>query len=154
MTLYFAYGSNMSRALMRRHCPAGREVGTAVLAGYRFIITIDGYASIVPHPGGRVYGVLWRLSPRDLVVLNAYESLDSGLYFRTTRPVQAADGQVAAMIYVARERALGRPKPGYLDVVVDAAREWGLPGDYVGSLERWAPGRWRATRAIEGGELA
>ena len=153
MTLYFAYGSNMSRTLMRRHCPGGKEVGTAVLAGYRFIITVDGYASIVPHPGGRVHGVLWRLSPRDLVVLNAYEGLDSGLYVRATRPVRSAGGRVAAMIYIARARAAGRPKPGYLDLVIGAARNWGLPGDYVGSLARWAPGRWRGMRAIESGDV-
>ena len=52
MTLYFAYGSNMSRALMRARCPTAREVGTATLAGHRLIITSDGYASVVPEPGG------------------------------------------------------------------------------------------------------
>lgn len=151
--LYFAYGSNMSRALMRRHCPGCEEIGTAALAGYRFIITIDGYASIVPHPGGTVHGVLWRLRSRDLAVLNAYESLDSGLYFTTTLPVLSGAQRVAAMIYIARDRVMGRPKPGYLDVVVDAAREWGLPRPYVQSLARWSLTRWRGRRAIESGEI-
>jgi hypothetical protein len=36
VTLHFAYGSNMSRALMVPRCPSAVELGTAVLAGYRF----------------------------------------------------------------------------------------------------------------------
>ena len=153
MTLYFAYGANMSRAVMRRHCPGHVEIGTAVLTNYRFIITSDGYASIVPHPGGTVHGVLWRLRLRDLAALNAYESLDSGLYSVTTLPVLLGAKRVAATIYIARARAPGRPKPGYLDVVVDAAREWGLPEPYVQSLARWSPTRWRGSKVVESGEI-
>ena len=88
MTLYFAYGSNMSRALMRPRCPTAREIGVAALAGYRFIVTTDGYASIVRAPGGTVHGLVWRLMPRDLAVLNAYESLETGLYHTATLPVR------------------------------------------------------------------
>ena len=51
MTLHFAYGSNMSRAQMRPRCGAAREIGTGVLEGYRFIITADGYASVLPARG-------------------------------------------------------------------------------------------------------
>src|SRR5262245_50625074 len=75
MTLYFAYGSNMNRALMQRHCPAAQEIGAATLTGYRFVITADGYASVAPSAGELVHGVLWRLTPRDIAALNAYESL-------------------------------------------------------------------------------
>ena len=88
MTLYFAYGSNMSRALMRPRCPSAREVGVAALTGYRFIIMIDGYASVLPAPGGIVHGLLWRLTPRDRSALNAYECLDAGLYRDVTLPVR------------------------------------------------------------------
>ena len=66
MTHYFAYGSNMNRAMMRRHCPGAKAIGPAMLRGCRFIITIDGYGSIVPSRGGIVHGVLWRLTPRDV----------------------------------------------------------------------------------------
>jgi cation transport regulator ChaC len=152
--MYFAYGSNMSRALMLRHCAGAREIGIAALGGYRFIITVDGYASIVPHPGGMVHGVLWRLGPRDLAALNAYESLDSGLYVRRTMPVVADGRRVAAMVYVARAHREGRPRPGYLEVVVEAARDWKLPAPYAQSIERWAPSRWSGRRARESRELA
>jgi gamma-glutamylcyclotransferase (GGCT)/AIG2-like uncharacterized protein YtfP len=153
MTLYFAYGSNMSRALMRRHCPAAKEIGTALLAGYRFVITVDGYASIVPQPGETAHGVVWRLTPRDLAALNTYESLDSGLYRQVTLPIFAAGRRIAALVYIARPRGEGRPKPGYLDLVIAAARDWGLPDDYVRTLERWGPDGFKGERARESGEI-
>jgi len=49
--LHFAYGSNMSGALMRRRCPGARLEGRACLPGYRFVIMRSGYASVVPAPG-------------------------------------------------------------------------------------------------------
>jgi len=154
MILYFAYGSNMSRALMRRHCPAAKELGTAMLDGHRFVITADGYASVVAAAGETVHGVLWRLAPRDLAALNAYESLDSGLYRRVRLPVRAEGRRISALVYVARARGEGRPKAGYLDLVLAAAREQDLPDEYVRSLARWSPTRWRGARAAETGELA
>jgi len=154
MTLYFAYGSNMSRALMRPRCRSARELGTARLDGWQFIIMREGYASIVPAPGGVVHGVLWRLAPRDLAALNAYERLDQGLYRAVTLPVRAGARCVAALVYVGRSRAAGVPRPGYLDLVLAAAREAGLPASYVASLARLMPSAWRGARAPETGEVA
>jgi gamma-glutamylcyclotransferase (GGCT)/AIG2-like uncharacterized protein YtfP len=154
MTLYFAYGSNMSRAPMRARCPTAREAGTATLAGHRLIITSDGYASVVPEPGGIVYGLLWRLAPRDLAALNTYESLDTGLYRIVTLPVRAGTRQVPAMVYLARTRTPGPPRPGYLEAVLAAARELELPADYVAALARWLPSAPRGRRAPDAGEVA
>ena len=87
MTLHFAYGSNMSRALMQRRCPGARALGPARLDGWRYVVMHEGYASVAPAPGVAVHGVVWRLSPRDLAALNAYENLASGLYVRRVLPV-------------------------------------------------------------------
>jgi len=140
MTLHFAYGSNMSRSLMRRRCPGARALGPARLDGWRFVITRDGYASLVHDPGARVHGVLWRLTPRDLAALNAYESLDRRLYVRRVLPVLIGARRRAALVYVGPGRAPGRPQPGYQELVVAAAREWELPETYVATLERFIPG--------------
>lgn len=138
---------------MRRRCPGAREIGRATLPGCRFIITTDGYASIAPHRGGIVHGVLWRLTPRDVAALNAYESIGNGLYVKMTLPVRKCRLRVAALVYVARTRVLGRPKSGYLDVVIEAARECGLAEKYIQSLAHWSRTRWRGARAVETGEL-
>ena len=152
--LHFAYGSNMSRLLMGRRCPTAVALGTARLAGWRFIIMGGGYASVAPSPGDEVHGVLWRLAPRDLAALNAYESLDTGLYRRRMLAVTYDGGRVPALTYLARDRSEGRPKPGYQDIVVKAAREWKLPEAYVRALERWAPSGHSGARSAETGELA
>ena len=135
MTLHFAYGSNMSRALVRRHAPDAQPVGLARLGGYRFIITRDGYASVLPAPGEIVHGVLWRLTPRDVATLNAYENIDSGLYRRAMLPCLARrSAKRRSSIWRASARE-GRPRPGYLDAVVAAARDWDLPASYIRSLQ-------------------
>jgi gamma-glutamylcyclotransferase (GGCT)/AIG2-like uncharacterized protein YtfP len=138
MTLHFAYGANMSRAVMRRYAPAARALGPAELPDHRFVITADGYASVEPAKADTVYGVLWRITPRDRVSLDAWENVDGGLYRAETLAVRGAAGRMTALVYCARPSPLGRPKPGYIELVVGAAREWDLPQDYVVSLQAWA----------------
>jgi hypothetical protein len=162
MTLHFAYGSNMSRPHMRARCPDARALGTMTLAGWRFVIGPDGFASLARQPGGRVHGVLWRLSTRDVAAINAYENVQSGLYLRRRLPVRpelrhgrqyALTFPTTALVYVARRQGTGTPRPGYIDVVVEAARDWKLPQPYIRSLARWAPSRWRGARARDTGEV-
>jgi gamma-glutamylcyclotransferase (GGCT)/AIG2-like uncharacterized protein YtfP len=149
MTLHFAYGSNMHRGDMRQRCPHAQALGVATLRNWRFVITHDGYASIVPRAGSTVHGVVWRLSRRDEAVLDAYEDLASGLYRRVIAPVRYGDTLAQAMIYLARERPEGRPRPGYMEAVLDAARDWDLPADYLGELERWISRAAAIEQAVE-----
>jgi gamma-glutamylcyclotransferase (GGCT)/AIG2-like uncharacterized protein YtfP len=152
MTLHFAYGSNMSRALMQRRCPGARALGPARLDGWRFVVMRAGYASVAPAPGAAVHGVVWRLSPRDLAALNAYENLDRGLYVRRVLPVRIGTRRRPALVYVAPGRARGRPQPGYQELVIAAAREWNLPAGYVATLARWMPG-YRGALGVATGEM-
>jgi len=152
--LYFAYGSNMSRALMNVRCPAARAIGPAMLESCRFVVTADGYASAIPAPGCIVHGVLWRLTPRDLAALNIYENIGGGLYRSRVLTVRKNGWRLRALVYITRPRGKGRPRPGYLELVVAAARDWKFPDAYVRALERWAPSSFSAARAAESGELA
>jgi cation transport regulator ChaC len=137
--LHFAYGSNMHRAVMRKHAPDAVALGIARLDGYRFIITADGYASVAPHVHGFVRGLLWRLSARDRITLDRWENTAAGLY-RPQMLQVVADGQRRrALVYVARMRPPGVPRQGYMEIVLRAARDCGLPEDYVASLQRWLP---------------
>jgi hypothetical protein len=150
--LHFAYGSNMSVRHMRARCPGAEPLGTATLAGWRFVINPEGYGSIEPRAGGLVCGVLWRLTPRDLAAINAYENVAGGLYNRRMLPVLRKSWREAALVYIARRRGEGLPRPGYIDLVVAAARDWKLPERYISSLQRWSPPRWRGARAKDTGE--
>jgi gamma-glutamylcyclotransferase (GGCT)/AIG2-like uncharacterized protein YtfP len=152
--LHFAYGSNMSRALMGARCPQARAIGPAVLDGFAFMIMRDGYATIGRRSGAAVHGVLWRIGPRDLAALNAYENVARGLYRARMLPVRRNGSSRSALIYVGRTSAPGRPRPGYMALVLAAAREWNLPEDYMAELARWSPSRWQGLRAAESGEVA
>jgi AIG2 family protein len=152
--LHFAYGSNMHRAVMRKHAPWAQPVGTARLADYRFVVTADGYASVERSRGEAVHGVLWRLTPRDRVTLDLWENIAAGLYRAEIVPVRAAGRHVRALIYLARPREGGEPKAGYMDIVVAAARAWHLPGSYIDSLQRWLPKRPTGSGPRKLGDLA
>src|ERR1700719_2941043 len=78
--LHFAYGANMHRDVMRLHAAAAQRIGAAALADHRFIITADGYASVAPALAHKVHGVLWRITPRDRVTLDAWEHGAGRLY--------------------------------------------------------------------------
>lgn len=135
MTLHFAYGANMSRMIMRRHARGAEPLGAAELAGHRFVITGDGYASVEPARGATVHGMLWRITPRDRVTLDAWENVSAGLYRAETVPVRHAGELVPALVYFARMRGEGRPKPGYVELVIAAAQEWNLPLRHIRSLD-------------------
>jgi hypothetical protein len=138
MTLHFAYGANMSRAVMHRYAPAARALGRAELRDYRFVITADGYGSVVPARGACVHGVLWRITPRDRVALDGWENVCGGLYRARTLPVRYFARRLPALVYLARPGGEGRPRPGYIELVVAAAREWELPAGYINSLQNWS----------------
>ncbi|MFN3657744.1 MAG: gamma-glutamylcyclotransferase [Pseudolabrys sp.] len=138
MQLYFAYGSNMDRAAMRRRCREARALGPALLRDYAFFVGRDGWGSVKPRRGGSVHGVLWCVSPRDLAALHAYEWLHKGLYAMSKVPVRYGARHVRATIYVLRRRVEGRARPGYMETIAAAARDWRLPERYTRSLERMA----------------
>ena len=157
MTLHFSYGANMDRVAMARRCPGAVALGPAILDGYRFTITADGYASVAPASGDSVHGVLWRLTPRALAALNVFESLDSGLYRRVALVVRIGGKRRRVLVYVGRARRGrapgGRPRPGYIETVVRAARA-DLPRDYIRGLQRFAPASWRGKHPAETGQIA
>lgn len=140
--LHFAYGSNMSREAMRRRCPDAEPVGSAVLRGYRLFIMASGYASVMPSFSAVVHGILWRVSPRDLAALDAYENVSGGLYTRAQIAVIHDGRSVPALVYVGAERREGSPRKGYMELVLRAARDNGLPPEYIASLEQVASGRF------------
>ena len=141
--LYFAYGSNMSVAQMRRRCPGARPVGTAALAGWRFAINARGTATVVPRAGACVRGVLWRVTGRHLATLDTFEGLARRRYVRRTLRVTCEDGRhVEAVTYVGLYAGRGRAVRAYLEgTILPAARSFGLPDTYLEELERAAGGR-------------
>lgn len=95
-------------------------------------------------------GVLWRISPRDRVLLDAWENVAGGRYSCETFAVRWDGRRIPALVYVARPSGKGPPRPGYLELVLAAAQEWDLPASYIAVLERRATAgaRWSGARKI------
>ncbi|KAJ7744998.1 hypothetical protein DFH07DRAFT_963536 [Mycena maculata] len=95
-TLYFGYGSNLSRDLMAIRCPENK---TARLPDWR--AAVRGYANLVPSPGDEMWALLYALTPSDEANLDVSEG-----YFGTASYGEMRDGKrmVDAMFYVDVER--------------------------------------------------
>jgi gamma-glutamylcyclotransferase (GGCT)/AIG2-like uncharacterized protein YtfP len=122
--LYFAYGSNLHREGMASRCPDSEPVGRATLHGWE--LTFRGVADIQRREGGRTHGALWRISPRDLERLDAYEGYPS-LYGRELVSVCTEDRELAAVTYVMKDDYLGLPSALYLGTIERGYEQWELP---------------------------
>src|SRR5262249_29359823 len=135
--LYFAYGMNMHRAEMAHRCPGALLRGTVRLEDYRFLITARGVATVVPAPNSLVHGVLWNLTSRDEANLDSFEGVRSGFYRKRRVTVLDDSGEAHAFVYVASNSTPGRPRPGYLETILEAARCHEMPEGYLIELTTW-----------------
>lgn len=77
---YFAYGSNLSHAQMKRRCPSSQFIEVARLDGYKLIFC--GYsarwqssgANILLDPDSCVWGAVYQLDAKDQAVLDTIEA--------------------------------------------------------------------------------
>jgi gamma-glutamylcyclotransferase (GGCT)/AIG2-like uncharacterized protein YtfP len=136
MPLYFAYGANMDTAGMARRCPSSKPVGLARLPRHRWIISTDGYANVVRDPRREVHGMLWELALSDVPTLDRFEDVPR-LYRKVMQPVITAKGIRRALVYAGRAGETGRPRPGYLDLVIAAALSAGLPKRDIAAMKAY-----------------
>jgi len=146
---YFAYGSNMheSAFLERRGMrPLDSRIGR--LEGYRLRFNLEGRpkgkaapANICPDASAEVWGVLYQITGREMLRLNATEGVPGGRYRPNWLNVEDADGRlVQAMTYMAEGNADdGRPSLRYLSLLREGALAHGLPEPWVRFLDSVEP---------------
>ena len=141
---YFAYGSNMQGATFEgRRGMHPSEAMCARLDGYRLCFDLPvgpgerGVANLEVVAEAHVYGVIYSLSPAELSFLDRTEGVDRGYYERQKVLVTTLSGKrVGAVTYVSPHGTSGRkPSHRYLGLLLEGAREHGLPAEYVSSLE-------------------
>ena len=138
-SLYFAYGSNLCASRMGERVPSARVVAPARADDRRLSLGKhgrdgSGKATLIEAPGSVVWGVVYAIDPRDWRRLDAFERGYARISLRVTSELER---DVAATSYIAPETA---PDPVAFDwykrLIVDGAREHGLPDAYLAELER------------------
>jgi hypothetical protein len=142
MQPYFAYGMNMHLAHMRQTAPQAVPLGAGALEGFRFHLASHGYATIAPAPHQSLPGAVFLLSPEDERALDAFEGVEEGLYAKHHLPVTlTASGETLdCLVYIA-PAAPPAPaaRPGYIEIILQGAREHALPETHLAFLESFLP---------------
>lgn len=144
-SLYFGYGSNLWLAQMKRRCPESNFVGVALLRDWRWMVTIRGYANVVPSTGDVVYGLVYELSAEDEMILDRYEGVPIS-YVKETFSLEyvgveeGAVGKFDGLVYVDVERVVDdKPKAEYIhrmNMGIKDALIKGVPETYIDSSLR------------------
>ncbi len=136
-SLYFAYGSNLSTPRLLGRVASAVVVAPARLFGRR--LTTDkrgrdgsGKANLADDPQGHVWGVVYAIRAEQWAALDACESG----YARLRVEVHTARDCLEAWTY-ASDRFADEPVPfsWYKRLIVDGAREHGLPAAWLRLLE-------------------
>ncbi len=142
---YFAYGANMhDRAFRVRRGIQPFECRPGRVNGYRIRFNLEGRpkgkaasANLCIEPGAEVWGVLYRITRRDLIRLDSTEGVPGRGYRHVLVEAEDNDGQLLqAITYIAEGKELdGRPSLRYISLLRDGARAHGLPAHYIHFLE-------------------
>lgn len=122
-TYLFSYGSNSPRQLAERlgHPVQGRA---AFVDGYLRAFRgwsqrwEGGVATLIPGRG-KTYGYVAEVTPADLAVLDRYEGVATGNYYRETMTVTTDDGTVQAIAYLASSAEKNAPSRAYKRAVAE-----------------------------------
>jgi cation transport regulator ChaC len=142
---YFAYGANMhdSAFRVRRGMrPLEHRCGRA--KGYRLRFNLEGRprdraapANLQSDPEAEVWGVLYRITRRDLIRLDSTEGVPGRGYRHVVIEAEDRDGRaISAVTYMARGKEVdGKPSLRYISLLRESARTHGFPETYTRFLD-------------------
>ena len=127
--LYFAYGSNLNIAQMRKRCPGAKPFSPAVLHGWKLVERL--YADIEEDEKSCVNGALFSITEEDLAELDYYEGYPD---FYTRLEVMVTDNcgiYRSAIVYTMTdecklERSLQPYPASYRAICSQGAAAWGI----------------------------
>lgn len=135
---YFAYGSNMDLAHMRRLCGWHCHVlGRATLKNYELGLDHRGYGNIRPKNEEEVKGVLFDIDQEGLDALDEFEGYPQ-VFDRVQVEVEDDAGEkYQAWVYTESPGQFGgkEPRMEYWERVVAGAKENNLPIEWIQKLE-------------------
>lgn len=141
---YFAFGANMSDSVFRgrrRMKPEEWRVGRA--PNYRLRFNLEGRprgkaapANIEPSQGDEVWGVLYRMTRRDMVWLNSTEGVPGWRYYPVWLEVEDLKGNgLTAFSLIADGLSTdGNPSLRYITLLREGAQAHDLPAHWIERL--------------------
>ncbi len=142
---YFAFGANMHDSAFReRRRMRPLEWRPGRVRGYRLRFNLEGWprgkaapANVAPDADAEVWGVLYRITRRDLVRLDSTEGVPGRRYRHLWVNAEDIDGNAApAVTYIADGKETdGRPSLRYITLLRDGARAHRLPEHYCAFLD-------------------
>lgn len=143
---YVAYGANMHDTVFRaRRRMVPLEWRPGRITGYRLRFNLEGQpkgraapANIEPEVGSEVWGVLYRITRRDLVWLDHTEVVPGWRYRHlwTQAEDRAGNRLAPAVTYIADGMMTdGRPSRRYITLLREGARSHDLPEHWVRLLD-------------------
>jgi gamma-glutamylcyclotransferase (GGCT)/AIG2-like uncharacterized protein YtfP len=138
--VYFAYGSNMSTARLRKRMPSCERLGTATLPGYALRFhkrSRDKSAKCNAFASGNnntVIGVLFSFDPAERAKLDEAEGVGAGYERATVTVINEKGRRRKVLTYLATPDYIDdslKPYGWYKDFVLAGAREHGLPPEYI-----------------------
>lgn len=147
---YFAFGANMHDGVFReRRQMRPREWRAGRIRGYRLRFNLEGMpkgraapANIEPDPASEVWGVLYRITRRDLVWLDHTEAVPVWRYTHLWTEAEDRDGRRLAPVvtYIAHGGDTdGRPSRRYITLLREGARAHELPSHWIQLLDEVEP---------------
>jgi cation transport regulator ChaC len=146
---YFAFGANMhDSAFLERRGMRPLDWRPGRVAGYRLRFNLEGRpkgraapANIAPYPQAEVWGVLYKITRRDLLRLDATEGVPGRRYRPIWLQAEDIEGQPrVAVTYLAEGKEQdGHPSLRYLTLLREGARAHGLPAHWLRMLDDVRP---------------
>ncbi|MBS0541730.1 MAG: gamma-glutamylcyclotransferase [Proteobacteria bacterium] len=138
--IYFAYGSNMSTARLRKRAPSCKPLGVATLPGHslRFhkrSTDRSGKCNAIPSDSDNgVIGVLFSFDPADRAKLDEAEGAGRGYEHALVTVINEKGDRRKVLTYLASSNYVDdslKPYSWYKDLVLAGAKEHSLPPKYI-----------------------
>lgn len=129
-SLYGAYGSNCSKAQMRRRCPNARALGKFMLRDARLVFR--NYADLEYIPGAKAPLVLWSINKDDEESLDGYEGVSVGAYFKTREiTIEFCGKRRPLLLYLKSEKGVYPPSQSYVNTIRKGYRDFEMDESYL-----------------------
>lgn len=128
----FFYGLFMDESLLRAKGLDPQDGRIAFLENFRLVI--GARATLVPSSNGRVYGMLYSLTPNELESLYSEESVSAYRPERVLAQFDDGSSTRALCFNLPTQPETAEQNPGYVSKLKQLANKIGLPESYVSSI--------------------